>query len=99
MNNAKTSKHAAVFSSLVVLAICSVGIFFLHLSVLANNLAIFTVAVFMAALVLLQYMNLKAEGHLIYWLMIIPMVLFAILFVLFIPDVCHYSINFLRAIE
>lgn len=99
MNNVKTSNHTVVFSSLVILALCSVGIFFLHLSILANNLAIFAVAVCMASLVLLQYMNLKAEGHLIYWLMVIPMVLFAILLVLFIPDVCHYSINFLRAIE
>ncbi len=99
MNNATTSNHSVVFSGLVALSLCTVGIFFLHLPTLANNFAIFGVALCMALLVLLQYMNLKAEGGLIYWLMIIPLVLFAILLVLFIPDVCHYSINFLRAIE
>ncbi len=86
----------AIFSALVVLVLCAVGIFFLHLPIVLNNLAIFSVAILMAGLVFFQYMDLKSEGKLIYWIMVIPMVLFAILFVLFIPDVCHYSIDFLK---
>ena len=98
--DSKTSSgnHTAIFSALVVLALCGVGIFFLHLPVLLNNFAIFAVAIVMAGLVFFQYMDLKSEGKLIYWIMVIPMVLFAILFVLFIPDVCHYSVDFLKAL-
>ncbi len=98
MNSKTTSNHMAVFSSLVVLSLCAVGVTFLHLSVVGNNLAIFGVAVVMAGLVLFQYMNLKSESSVIYWLTIIPMVLFAILVFLFIPDVCHFSIDFLRGV-
>jgi|GEM_PF-1122941 len=88
--------HSMIFSALVVMALLSVGIFFLHLPLVSNNLAIFAVAVVMASLVFFQYMDLKKEGKLIYWIMVIPFVLFGILFVLFIPDVCHYSIDFLK---
>ena len=94
-----SSNHAAIFSALVVLALSAVGITFLHMGVVANNLAIFAVATFMAALVFFQYMDLKSEGKLIYWIIIIPFVLFGILVVLFIPDVCHFSPDFLRALE
>ena len=96
MNSKTTSNHVAVFSSLVVLSLCAVGITFLHLSVIANNLAIFGVAMVMAGLVVFQYMNLKAETSIIYWVVIIPLVLFAILVFLLIPDVCHFSPEFLR---
>jgi len=78
------------------LALSAVGITFLHLPVVSNNLAVFAVATVMAGLVFFQYMDLKSEGKLIYWIMIIPFVLFGILLVLFIPDVCHYSIDFLK---
>lgn len=98
MSSKTTSNHAAVFSSLMVLSLCAVGVTFLHLPVLGNNLAIFGVAVVMAGLVLFQYMNLGSESPVIYWLTIIPMVLFAILVFLFIPDVCHFSIDFLRGV-
>jgi caa(3)-type oxidase subunit IV len=87
-----------VFSALVAMALSTVGIFFLHLPGLTQNVAIFAVAFVMAGLVFFQYMDLKNEGKLIYWIMIIPFVLFGILVVLFIPDVCHYSINFLRGL-
>jgi caa(3)-type oxidase subunit IV len=95
---APSNNHMAVFSSLVVLVFVAVGITFLHLPVTANNLAIFAVAAVMAGLVFFQYMDLKSEGKLIYWIMIIPFVLFGILLVLFIPDVCHYSIDFLKRV-
>lgn len=92
------SNHSVIFSALVVLALCSVGIFFLHLPTMMNNLAIFGVAAAMASLVFFQYMGLKMEGKLIYWTLVIPCVLFGILVVLFIPDVCHYSIDFLKKV-
>ncbi len=98
MSSKTPSNHAAVFSSLVVLSLSSVGIFFLHMPILANNLAIFAVAIVMAGLVFFQYMDLKDEGSIIYWVIIIPFVLFAILVILLIPDVCHYPVDFLRAI-
>ena len=91
-----SSNHTAVFSTLLVMALLSVGITFLHLPVTSSNLAIFAVAVVMAGLVFFQYMDLKDEGKLIHWIMVIPFVLFGILFVLFIPDVCHFHIDFLR---
>jgi caa(3)-type oxidase subunit IV len=93
-----SNNHTVVFSSLVVLALLSVGITLLHMPIMANNLAIFAVAVVMAGLVFFQYMDLKSEGKLIYWIMIIPFVLFGILLVLFIPDVCHFSIDFLKRV-
>ena len=97
-SNASANNHSTIFSVLVVLALSAVGITFLHLSVVPNNLAVFAVATVMAGLVFFQYMDLKSEGKLIYWIMIIPFVLFGILFVLFIPDVCHYSIDFLKRV-
>ncbi len=95
--NTKTS-HGMIFSALVVMALSAVGLTFLHLSTMMNNLAIFTVAFAMAALVFFQYMELKMEGKLIYWVMVIPCVLFAILVIMLIPDVCHYSVDFLKGL-
>ncbi len=95
-SNTASNNHTTVFSVLVVMALSAVGVTFLHLPLMANNVAIFSIAFVMAGLVFFQYMDLKSEGKLIYWIMIIPFVLFGILLVLFIPDVCHYSINFLR---
>ncbi len=92
------SKHGMVFGALVAMALSSVGIVFLHLPGLTQNIAVFSVAFLMAGLVFFQYMDLKSEGKLIYWIMVIPFVLFAILVVLFIPDVCHYSIDFLKVL-
>jgi cytochrome c oxidase subunit IV len=98
MSSKTSSNHAVVFSSLVVLCLCSVGITYLHLSVVATNTAIFSVAAVMAGLVVFQYMNLKSEAAVIYWVTIIPLVLFAILVFMLIPDVCHFSIDFLRGL-
>lgn len=98
MSSKASTNHAAVFSSLLVLSLCAVGITFLHLSIMANNLAIFGVAAVMAGLVLFQYMNLKGEGGLIYWVLIVPLALFAILLFLLMPDVCHFSVDFLRGL-
>jgi len=88
--------HGFVFSSLVVLVFCSVGVSLLHLSPAINNLVIFAIAFFMAALVALQYMGLRLEGPLVVWLVIIPSVLFVIVVVLMMPDVAHVRVDFLR---
>jgi len=97
-SNSATNNHSLIFSLLVIMVLGAVGVTFLHLPIMANNLSIFAIAFTMAGLVFFQYMDLKSEGKLIYWIMIIPCVLFGILFVLFIPDVCHYSIDFLRKV-
>jgi caa(3)-type oxidase subunit IV len=93
-----STKHGMVFSALVAMALSSVGIVFLHLPGFTQNIAVFSVAFLMAGLVFFQYMDLKSEGKLIYWIMVIPFVLFGILVVLFIPDVCHYSIDFMKGL-
>lgn len=98
MQNQHSSNHAMIFSALVVLALSAVGVYFLHLSFLMNNMAIFSIALLMALLVFFQYMDLKNEGGLIYWVMIVPFVLFGILVVMLIPDVCHYSVDFLKGL-
>ena len=95
-SNTASNNHTMIFSVLVVMALSAVGVTFLHMPIMANNVAIFAIAFVMAGLVFFQYMDLKSEGKLIYWIMVIPCVLFGILVLLFIPDVCHYSINFLR---
>lgn len=98
MKATPSSNHSMIFFTLVILGLASVGIAHLHMPTVSNNLAIFAVAVVMAALVFFQYMDLKSEGSLIYWIMIIPFVLFGILVLLFIPDVCHYSIDFMKKV-
>jgi caa(3)-type oxidase subunit IV len=95
-SNTASNNHTMIFSVLVVMALSAVGVSLLHLPVMTNNVAIFAIAFVMAGLVFFQYMDLKSEGKLIYWLVVIPCVLFGILVVLFIPDVCHFSIDFLR---
>jgi len=99
MNTTPNSQHGTIFASLVVLAFCGVGAFFLHLPVMMNNLAIFAIALLMALLVFFQYMDLKSEGKLIYWVIIIPFILFGILVALFTPDVCHFNIDWLKNLE
>jgi caa(3)-type oxidase subunit IV len=95
-SNTASNNHSMIFSVLVVMALSAVGVTFFHFPIMTNNIAIFAIAFVMAGLVFFQYMDLKSEGKLIYWIMIIPFVLFGILVLLFIPDVCHYSIDFLR---
>jgi hypothetical protein len=102
MKATPASNHSLIFAALVVMALSSVGIALWmgshQMSPIVNNLAIFAVAVVMAGLVFFQYMDLKSEGKLIYWIMIIPFVLFGILVLLFIPDVCHFSIDFMKKV-
>ena len=88
-----TSNHTMIYTLLVVLAISTVGITFLHLPLVTHNTLLFTIAFVMAALVAVQYMNLKVEGALIYWLVGVPFLLFAILVFTLIPEfVWHHTI-------
>jgi len=94
----KTSgvNHGAIFSSLVVLALVSVGLTLLHLSPAVNNLAIFAIAFVMAGLVVAQYMGLRLEGAMVIWIVAVPVILFAIIVVAMMPDIAHVHVPFLE---
>ncbi len=47
----------------------------------------------MAALVLLQYMDLRAEGPMVVWLAIIPLIMFIIVVVVLLADTGHLVAN------
>jgi len=89
--------HSLIFGLLVVLMAASVGTsLLLHSSPVANNVVIFIIAFIMAGLVISQYMDLKIEGPLVIWLVLIPVILFAIIVFLMMPDIAHVSVDFLR---
>ena len=91
------TSHTLVFSFLVALVLCAVGVSLLHLPPLANNLAIFAVAFVMAGLVVAQYMDLRMEGLTVKLVVAVPVILFAILVILLMPDVAHVPVpSFLR---
>ncbi|HUO57239.1 MAG TPA: cytochrome C oxidase subunit IV family protein [bacterium] len=96
--NPAPANHSMVFSLLVVLALIAVGISQIHLSPVMNNLLVFAIAFVMAGLVVSQYMGLKIEGPLVVWLFVIPIVLFAIMVVLMMPDIGHVKVDFLKAL-
>ena len=88
--------HGVVFSLLVILVLGSVGVSLLHLPAVSNNLVIFGIAAGMACLVLFQYMNLKVEGQLVIWLVIIPLIMFGILVLVLLSDNAHPIFSFLE---
>jgi caa(3)-type oxidase subunit IV len=96
LSNAVSTKHGFIFSQLAVLALLAVAVTRLHFSGGLNNLLVLGIAFGMAALVLVQYMGLKWRDTYIFWIFVIPVVLFAILVVLLIPDVAHQPIPFLN---
>ncbi len=87
-----TANHGLIFSLLVIFVFLSVGVSQLHLSGGMNNLLVFGFAFVMAGLVAAQYMDLRLEGRLIRWIVVIPLVLFFILVVLLLPDIAHHPI-------
>jgi caa(3)-type oxidase subunit IV len=93
--NLSTSKsnHELVYIALVILALVTVGSSFLHLPGNTGVYVIFALALSQAFLVALQYMGLKIEGFMVYALMIIPLILFAIFVFLCIPDIAHYPLH------
>jgi len=96
-SKSNSATHGVIFGLLVVLMLCSVGTHLLHLEPLATNLVLFTVAFLMAGLVVVQYMGLRTEGHLVKWLFVVPLILFGILVVLLLPDIAHFAVPpFLR---
>jgi len=93
--NITTSKsnHELVYVALVILALVTVGASFLHLPGNENVYLIFGLATVQCLLVAFQYMGLKLEGVMVYGLVIVPLILFAILVFLCIPDISHYPLN------
>ncbi len=90
---ASKSNHGLVYGALVVLALVEVGVSLVNLPGNLNVYTIFGLAVIQCLLVAMQYMGLKAEGVMVYAFMIIPLILFAILVFLLIPDISHYPLN------
>ena len=88
--------HGLVFSILVVLVLLAVGISSLHLSAALNNILVFSIAFIMSGLVVAQYMGLRFEGKLVAWIIIIPLLLFAILVIALLPDIAHLPFGSLR---
>ena len=43
-------------------------------------------------------MGLKIKGPLVVWIFIIPIVLFAIMVVLMMPDIAHVKVDFLKVL-
>ncbi len=90
---ASKSNHELVYITLVILAFVTVGASFLHLPGNENVYLIFGLATIQCLLVALQYMGLKVEGVIVYGFVIVPLILFAILVFLCIPDISHYPLN------
>ena len=78
--------HGYIFAMLVILVLGSVGVSVLHLPAVTNNLVIFGIATVMACLVVFQYMNLKMEGPLVIWTVIVPLIMFGILVLVLLSD-------------
>ena len=83
--------YVAVWYWLVGLAIGSVIISSLGLPVTVNLLIIFGVALVKAVLVALYFMHLKFEQMLIYSLVFVPLIFFAILLLVLFPDIAFHS--------
>lgn len=91
--SASKSNHELVYFALVILALVTVGASLLHLPGNENVYLIFGLALIQSLLVAVQYMGLKLEGVMVYALVIIPLILFAILVFLCIPDIAHYPLH------
>ncbi len=91
--SASKSNHGMVYVALVILALVTVGSSLLQFPGNVGIYIIFVLALAQAFLVALQYMGLKIEGYMVYGLIIIPLVLFAILVFLCIPDIAHYPLH------
>lgn len=90
-----SASHGPIFTLLVISVLVAVGTSLLHLPALLNNIVVLTVAFFMAALVVAQYMGLSFEGKLVRWVVVVPFVLFAILVGILLPDIGHMPLQFL----
>lgn len=92
-----TAPHGVIFSSLVALVLCAVGFSLMHLPPLANNVIVLAIAFVMAGLVVTQYMGLKIEGGVVRLVVLVPIILFAILVMVLMPDIAHVSVpSFLK---
>jgi len=82
--------YFAVFGTLVVLTIITVGAAFIHTeNELVKVLIALAIASVKAACVAFFFMHLKFEGKLIYLILIVPVILCFLLIFALIPDVMH----------
>ena len=89
-------KHEMVFALLAVLAFFSVRTALLHILAFWKNVVIFGAAFVLAGLVVAQYMGFRMEGPVMIIIFVIPLVLFAIMVILLMPDIAHVKVDFLR---
>jgi cytochrome c oxidase subunit 4 len=82
--------YVAVWYWLVGLAIFSVLVSSLPLPQTLAMVVIFVAAVVKAALVALYYMHLRSERLLLYALVVVPLVFFAILLLVLFPDIAWH---------
>jgi|SRR5580704_2184071 caa(3)-type oxidase subunit IV len=76
-----------VWMWLVVLLVAGLSIFGLPIPREAAVLLIFTVAAVKAVLVVRNYMHLKHEHYLIYFIVLVPLIFFLGLALMLIPDI------------
>lgn len=94
MINQQTLHHpnyVAIWGWLILLALFSVLIGAFPLAYGITLLIIFEVAVIKSLLVVMYFMHLRFEPLLIYALLIIPLLFFAILVMVLFPDIALYS--------
>jgi caa(3)-type oxidase subunit IV len=88
LESAATRAHyIAIWRWLVVLAIAALGVSLLPISKIAALVLIFGIAVVKAAMVMRDYMHLKAETLIIHAIALIPILLFIGLALTLIPDI------------
>jgi cytochrome c oxidase subunit 4 len=88
--------YVAVWGWLILLALLSVLIGALPLSYGMTLLLVFEIAVIKSLLVVMYFMHLRFESLLIYVLLIIPLLFFAILVMVLFPDIAFYSGSAIR---
>lgn len=86
-DNGSQGRQSTVLVLLIILALVSVGIHYLHLTYGIAIPLYALVALSMTSLVTGKYMRLLSEGNMIYFLAGIPVFLFIVLVVLLIPDI------------
>jgi hypothetical protein len=91
LQNTVSDKHGGIFALLVALALLMTGVSFIHLSGPAHNAVLFGVAGLMAVLVGLQYMGLRRSPMLVYEIILVAFLLFAMLVVILIPDLVWHG--------
>jgi hypothetical protein len=93
MEKKASSASALTYGVLMAMVLLAVGFTYAHLPAVTTNVILFAIATVMALLVVFQYMGIKMEGVLIYATIITPLVLFALLVFVLIPDISiHHTL-------